>query len=95
MEDTILESGTIVKNKNGEDFELITRIDIESKKDIEDFVGDTPWEEVKVIGYAERDKINLTLNSYECIEDLIQCCELNPPEWLSLKIGEDEYEIVV
>jgi hypothetical protein len=95
MENMILESGTIVKTQNGEDFKIQTTIDISMKEDILKFIGDTPWNKVKITGHDYKEKINTTLNSYECIEDLLQCCEFNPPEWLSLKIGKNEFEIIV
>lgn len=93
MEDTILKSGTMVKNNKGEDFEIQTEINISQKEDILKFIGDTPWNEVKLVGCADRQKIDTELDAYECIEDLIQCCELNPPDWLIMKIEYRELDI--
>lgn len=92
----MIKAGTKIPLQNGEMFEAKVDIElsIEQKEEILAYIGDTSWDQVYILGIANNEEINVLLSDYNCIEDLFQCIEFNPPAWLSLSIdGKEEYEV--
>jgi hypothetical protein len=88
-----IEIGTIIKTSM-EDFEVKADIDTDDIEMVKEFIKDTPWNKIKIKGVEDnRDKINTTMSCYSCIEDFLQCLELNPPQILYLQIGKEKLSL--